>query len=286
MEQFETAYLTHLHEAWPLNKCTREDLRVLREGDGYGPDASHLTGAWWAWQHRSRSQGVARADVAQPEKISGPDIILTGAQLLEALDFIAPDRDQDQLESEVAFAYGEGHGGTAMYVWCAEYPDEGSFVCDGSSAVAAPAPDESKAEQEDEVSPIIAPYPNCSFRICDLPGQCRSEGSCHHPKGGRDSQPKQRAATLSEEPSFSSPLTPYGLLVRALRIVAGTTLYDMSKALLATPAELSAQEFGRKPVTQDNAIDVSAYFDALGVPDTLAALKAAILAARNGGKHE
>lgn len=25
------------------------------------------------------------------------------------------------------------------------------------------------------------PYSNCSFRICDLPGQCRSEGKCHHP---------------------------------------------------------------------------------------------------------
>lgn len=26
-----------------------------------------------------------------------------------------------------------------------------------------------------------APFPNCQFRECDLPGQCRAEGRCHHP---------------------------------------------------------------------------------------------------------
>lgn len=25
------------------------------------------------------------------------------------------------------------------------------------------------------------PFDNCSFRMCDLPGQCRGEGRCHHP---------------------------------------------------------------------------------------------------------
>jgi hypothetical protein len=28
---------------------------------------------------------------------------------------------------------------------------------------------------------MSAPFPNCRFRECDLPGQCRSEGKCHHP---------------------------------------------------------------------------------------------------------
>lgn len=28
----------------------------------------------------------------------------------------------------------------------------------------------------------IAPYPNCQFRLCDLPGQCIGEGKCHHPR--------------------------------------------------------------------------------------------------------
>jgi hypothetical protein len=30
-----------------------------------------------------------------------------------------------------------------------------------------------------------APFPNCKFKHCDLPGLCRSEGKCHHPIGGR-----------------------------------------------------------------------------------------------------
>jgi len=28
---------------------------------------------------------------------------------------------------------------------------------------------------------IKAPFPNCKFRLCDLPGQCIEEGKCHHP---------------------------------------------------------------------------------------------------------
>jgi hypothetical protein len=28
---------------------------------------------------------------------------------------------------------------------------------------------------------ISPPYSNCKFRMCDLPGQCVSEGKCHHP---------------------------------------------------------------------------------------------------------
>ncbi|WP_249207042.1 helix-turn-helix domain-containing protein [Burkholderia cenocepacia] len=84
------------------------------------------------------------------------------------------------------------------------------------------------------------------------------------------------AADKREEPSLTNPLTPYGLLVRALRIVAGITLMDMATALLTTPAKLSAMEFGRTPVTPEFAFDVSAYFDALDVPHTASALRAAI----------
>ncbi|MCA8481748.1 helix-turn-helix domain-containing protein [Burkholderia multivorans] len=89
-------------------------------------------------------------------------------------------------------------------------------------------------------------------------------------------------ARLTDEPSLTNPLTPYGMLVRALRIVSGTTLMDMAKALLTTPAKLSAMEFGRAPVTPEFAFDVAAYFDALGVPCTEYALRAAARA--QGGK--
>ncbi|WP_231747047.1 hypothetical protein [Burkholderia sp. BDU5] len=66
-------------------------------------------------------------------------LTLTGAQLLEALDFIAPDRDRDQLESELTFQQGEGHAGNGMYCWVTEYPEEGAIFVDGSTAIPAEA---------------------------------------------------------------------------------------------------------------------------------------------------
>ncbi|CAJ8282356.1 gp38 [Burkholderia pseudomallei] len=96
-----------------------------------------------------------------------------------------------------------------------------------------------------------------------------------------DGKPEPRAE-VTDEPSLTNPLTPYGMLVRALRIVSGTTLMDMADALLTTPAKLSAMEFDREPVTPEFAFDVAAYFDAIGVLHTASALRAA--AARTGGQ--
>jgi hypothetical protein len=45
---------------------------------------------------------------------------------------------------------------------------------------------------------------------------------------------------------LATPLTPYGLLARALRVATGTTLMDMARATGNTPAEISSIEFGRK----------------------------------------
>ncbi|MGU7816583.1 hypothetical protein [Burkholderia sp. AW49-1] len=67
----------------------------------------------------------------------GESLTLSGAQLLEALDFMAPDRDRDQLESELTFRRGEGHAGNGMYCWLTEYQEEGAFFVDGSTAVPA-----------------------------------------------------------------------------------------------------------------------------------------------------
>ncbi|WP_230972993.1 hypothetical protein [Burkholderia vietnamiensis] len=95
---------------------------------------------------------------------SGDSLTLSGAQLLEALDFIAPDRDADQLESEVTIQYGEGHTGNGMYCWCTEYPEEGAIFIDGSTAVpAAPAPAPSPADERAAFEKLAAKihYPGC-----------------------------------------------------------------------------------------------------------------------------
>lgn len=93
------------------------------------------------------------------------------------------------------------------------------------------------------------------------------------PSGEDAAEQADEAVTLPEP--FKSPLTSFGLLVRALRIVAGTTLYDMAKALSSTPATLSAVECGRKPLTEEMVIDTYVFFTKLGVLDTLHALNAA-----------
>lgn len=63
-------------------------------------------------------------------------------------------------------------------------------------------------------------------------------------------------------------LTPYGSLVRTLRMVSNTKIMEMSNYLNMTPHNLAEIEFGRKPITravitatheffQEKKIDVS-----------------------------
>lgn len=104
------------------------------------------------------------------EQIGKNALVLTGAQLLEALDFIAPDRatDAEQLESEVAIEYGEGHAGKAMYCWCAEYPEEGSWVLDGTSATVARPVEQTRA-LTDLVRALFRPWPKDELGPTDEP---------------------------------------------------------------------------------------------------------------------
>lgn len=87
--------------------------------------------------------------------------------------------------------------------------------------------------------------------------------------------PEPRAEVTEEQPSLTNPLTPYGMLVRALRVAAKTTLNDMAKHMQCGPAALSAVEFGRKPLTDAMVADTAAYFSNVGIHDTLHALNAA-----------
>jgi hypothetical protein len=38
-----------------------------------------------------------------------------------------------------------------------------------------------RSDKGEAVANKQTPYTNCQFQICDLPGQCRMEGKCHHP---------------------------------------------------------------------------------------------------------
>jgi len=79
-----------------------------------------------------------------------PKLFLNGFQLRAALDFIAPDGDDEQLESEVCIQHGperthdEGTEAAGMYCWLSDYPEEGSIRLDDEAtpeaAPVAPAP--------------------------------------------------------------------------------------------------------------------------------------------------
>ncbi|WP_454826078.1 hypothetical protein [Paraburkholderia xenovorans] len=63
-------------------------------------------------------------------------VTLTGAQLLEAFQFVAPDhpKDPDQLECEVTIQRGDGYDGRGLYCWITEYPEEGAIRLDTAHA--------------------------------------------------------------------------------------------------------------------------------------------------------
>lgn len=50
------------------------------------------------------------------------------------------------------------------------------------------------------------PFGNCEFRICDLPGQCRSEGKCHHPRKLTDADRAEICSAALEEASRAAYL--------------------------------------------------------------------------------
>ncbi|HEF4732694.1 hypothetical protein KDW57_23140 [Burkholderia multivorans] len=124
------------------------------------------------------------------------------------------------------------------------------------------------------------------------PGQSEPRRS-ENPTGiGYDTPPEElerilaqgetRAEVTVDQPSLANPLTPYGMLVRALRIVAQTSLHDMGQALLLSPSKLSAMEFGREPVTPEIVREIGTYFESLGIHNMRPALQFAIDAATTG----
>ncbi|USE78945.1 hypothetical protein NDR89_23335 [Cupriavidus gilardii] len=87
--------------------------------------------------------------------------------------------------------------------------------------------------------------------------------------------PEERIESL-----FRNRMTPYGLLVRALRIVAASSLYEMAQSTGRTPAELSAVEMGRKPATPELASLTAKFFADKGIHGTQAALMVAVEASK------
>ncbi|WP_369072867.1 rod-binding protein [Burkholderia gladioli] len=125
---------------------------------------------------------VAPAAEADPIDKLEPTLILTGAQLLEALDLVAPDRTADQFESEVSFQYGNGHSGKGMYCWITDYPDEGASLLDGSTVAA-------QAVAAD----------GASTQRCNLGVGCDEAGVCYASAHGDASQCGRAAVSPAKD---------------------------------------------------------------------------------------
>ena len=69
------------------------------------------------------------------DALSAPIITLNGYQLLQALDFIAPDRTPEQLETQSCIQFGperknedDSTDGPGYFCWYREYPEDGSIL--------------------------------------------------------------------------------------------------------------------------------------------------------------
>ncbi|USY26673.1 hypothetical protein NIZ92_06455 [Alcaligenes sp. 1735tsa3] len=84
-----------------------------------------------------------------------PVVTLNGAQLLQALDFIAPDRgtDPQQLECELTISFADGPAGGGYYCYCTDYPDEGAIMLD-AEATSAPVAAQAKEPTLDKPAKV------------------------------------------------------------------------------------------------------------------------------------
>lgn len=83
------------------------------------------------------------APVNGGEREKPAPLFMTGWQLLEALDLVAPDRDtdRDQLDCEIALQMGDetSHSGPGLYAWEASEPEEGSSFLAGKRTAGKPS---------------------------------------------------------------------------------------------------------------------------------------------------
>ncbi len=99
----------------------------------------------------------------------------------------------------------------------------------------------------------------------------------------------RRQSAMPTDPleAFKNPLTPYGLLVRALRITAGTSLMEMSQFCGQPPSYMSGVETGREPLTPELICFTHRFFHDKGLDVTLYLLQQSAGARRRiGGEFD
>lgn len=113
---------------------------------------------------------AARLERPVAETKEEPSLTLNGYQLKEALEFVAPDNDADQLETDVTIQWGEGHCGPGHYACLTEYPDEGSILLAGD-------PPESPVKSKTEYGANCSLHPGAMFKPSDGCPTCEVGGA-------------------------------------------------------------------------------------------------------------
>jgi hypothetical protein len=108
----------------------RSDGNTEKTSSNYDQD---YTAAELAALCRTKDKHIERLESKRQQSVT-----LNGYQLLETLDFIAPDRGRqnggrDQLEDDVSIEWSDdGHSGRGYYACVTEYPEEGSILLSGT----------------------------------------------------------------------------------------------------------------------------------------------------------
>jgi hypothetical protein len=194
---FEADYAKAWNAAYDnTTNHTADDVAKLREGDGYGEDVGYLKGRWDGWKARAAlaSAPVAMIDTAKL------------AQLLDSVNgdcYLGKEKEEELVQS-------------LRSQLRAPVADEPTKPRPSMCRIAGVSEDVLRRAAERHFKP---PFDNCSFRMCDLPGQCRGEGKCHHPASAPvagEAQPVRWLHTLHYETSDTSeiiddsPDSPFG----------------------------------------------------------------------------
>ena len=178
-----------------LSKLRAEGVQAGDERESFsdwawrkdGLAIGHMDGqaaAWEAWQERARRAALASAPVVGESVCKGSMALGSGCGACE--------RCKAEVQTGSAPVAGEAkrNANGAPPCWWIDHgshgqitqrEDEAQRAADEGKRVVSytAAPQASEPQPTDER--FKPPFDNCSFRMCDLPGQCRGEGKCHHP---------------------------------------------------------------------------------------------------------
>lgn len=197
---FDRAYALLSKLRAPVSSI-REGFELTYAADADDPacaaDLSHFTNGWRACLMSQVRAPVADERAAFARSITGRDdlephqvqnvIDANGSRWATWRDRAAlatvplPNQPPIRLSAEVLEYLKEGIENATQ---CEEADIDHDFASELGRLMQGPlfgAPPASAPVDTPAPEHFKPPFDNCSFRMCDLPGQCRGEGKCHHP---------------------------------------------------------------------------------------------------------